>query len=195
MGNGEKRPTQGQILISAFLIAIIMFFSFKYLPTIIKAITPTPYSSLTQSSLPIPTPVITGAPSSGLGAVSTSDPIQTSTPRYFPKPIIGVLATNLPSSFKVGKWYDNSCTSDAVDYVEIYGVDISGGTPPYKITFWENGMAIASYELTPQNEFVHLIPPVKVKIDKYLTVTIAFNSEAGASEWIDDLRYPSCLNP
>ena len=191
MRNGEKRPTQIQILVYSLLAALAMLLSYSFLPKIIEAITPTP-NWATKSPTGNPTSPVTSIPltqHSDHLTLQTNDPDNIPTLRYFPEPIIGTIGTNVPDSFNVGKWFDNSCDIDSFERVRIYGVSISGGSPPYEITFWKQGLKFATYNLSPNNGIANFSPPAEVERGKYIQVTIVFNSESGRSEWIDDLKY------
>lgn len=116
----------------------------------------------------------------------TATPTATLTPR------IPVTGAEGPEGFIVGPWHDTIivCDKFGKQYpVNLVGVDISGGNPPFEIVFEEHHnsqwIEIDRFIITNTGrvDFPRLVP---IKRGRYAHVTITF----GSSVWEDDLMYP-----
>jgi len=197
-GFGETKLAQSSIFWFSFIIASIMFIFTLTLPRMFEESSPT-LTALT-ASLNHPFYTITSTPpqTNEVGITQTPNLALTTT-TIEPMPMFGTRGINLPADFRVGRWHDNSCDSNhSSKQVEIYGVEIYGGTPPFKISFWDDGVNIANFMITPVNVYTQFSPPVIVRRGNYIHVSITFMSGNGISEWMDDLLYPynsACPTP
>lgn len=76
----------------------------------------------------------------------------------------------------------------------IFGVEISGGTPPFRFAFWEFRTAnrvFFSTDTILEKDYVVFEIPVVVNKGEYVHIVINFNMANGLeATWIDDLYYP-----
>lgn len=132
--------------------------------------------------------------SSSLSGWIRFEPYLISTATAFPTPFLGIAGTNLPNEFSVTKWY-LKCQVDQIT-IQIYGVDISHGTPPYQFTFQQFDYTYQPVikSVTPSgslSEFVEFEEPVTIRKGAYMHVVLTFNREDGTeATWIDDFYYP-----
>lgn len=211
MRNSENGPAQRNHITTALqiagitAIAILLLiciwlsfikdrFSLPISPTPTNKVEPSATSTISTPATPTITPFAT--PTIGISITPTIESFDT--------PSDGIKGINLPDGFSVGPWHDNSikCDKNPKHYlVKIYGVEISGGTPPYEITFWQSDKKILTTTAIFFERFVvfldpvRVIDPVEVIKGEYAHVTITFQSPNGESKWIDDLLYPYRNDP
>jgi hypothetical protein len=124
--------------------------------------------------------------------------VATPTPFSFPTPFVGTLVANPPQGFFIEGWRNDYINCDSDPGVRIYGVIISGGTPPYKFIFWLAGTRIEPIisqvlQIEKNREFISFDPPIRLLKGKYVHVQLSFQSENGQTvTWIDDLYFPPC---
>jgi len=172
--------------------------------TITYTATPTATPNLTHTPVIVFTKTPSPTPSSTFVPILPIDltilPINSLTPI----PIKGITIENLPRGFKVGTWHDDhiECDSNPKHHsVRLYSVEISGGIPPFEITFWKpNGNFI--FRITPFKEKLNLFDQdITIEKGQYIYVTITFKLRDGSqSFWSDHLYYyylndPDCSDP
>jgi len=193
MGNNENSSIQiyplwralGFVVLIILLILLIFILKQCSIPQIINI---SPTGSMTPSATPTIRPSAT--PTITLSPTLTPEPsrILTYTPYI---PVTGPESTNIPDDFTVGPWHDDTIVCDRFNRykpINITGVDISGGTPPYEIVFsqFNNDNIIARIIATTEGK-VEFKKSIVLKREEYLRVIITFGS---SSVWIEDLNYP-----
>lgn len=190
-----KIYSRTSLLFLSFMFALLLF-STIFLSRFLQNLPANPVTSIPNTPnyiVDTQQPFITPDPESNMTTPSINI-IPTDTPtRIYSFPIIGTSGVNLPKNFMVGPWYDNSCQNPEDQFVLIYGVEIYGGTPPYILSFWQNGEEIFNFTSTPDLEQGKRLPfptPIRVQKGKYVQVIISFSTETGDAKWMDDLLYP-----
>ena len=195
MGNNGNTSNQTNPFYRAFQIllligiVLLLVYIIKLLLDYKPAPPPPPLPSpnpITPSATPTltPTPTPTSPPPT---STFTPAPPVTSTVYV---PVTGPIGTNLPPGFMVGPWHDDIPVCDRFDRkrpVNITGVTISGGIPPYEIvfTYFDTNQIIGRITATAEGR-TDFEPPIVVRRGEYLHVTMIF----GSSKWEDDLKYP-----
>lgn len=191
----QQPPLRLAVILASITAVIILVL------VVVGRCTPSvPPPIITNTVGPSETPTFdpTETPTVGPSAPPIGNTAAISTPSPFPTPLLGIIGTDLPANFRVGPWHDNSikCDKDPRhDSVTIYGVEISGGTPPYQITLWQFNKELQPTTLIFLKRFVIFIDPVEVSKGEYVHVTITFQSGDTTSTWIDDLFYPYLNDP
>lgn len=186
----EKKPNENITIYLTLALAVVLIIAILWLDQF----------NIPSHAIETPEFTSTTVPIYTFTATSTSIPNFAYTPTPFPTPILGIGAINLPANFRVGPWHDNSikCDNDPKHYlVEVSGVKISGGTPPFEFTFWQGNRITKISDLYPTNEEIEFILPVILYKGEYVLIIINFQSASGESQWADNLYYhylndPSC---
>lgn len=192
MQKDEKRPTQQQILLYSLFFALAMLFFSIVLPRMLASRLANP-GLLPENPSHSSDPISTNAPpTQNVEAQNTPlfEPATLPTQQIFMPPIVGTSDVNLPFGFKVKKWRDNSCDYSLFsNKVEIYGVEIYGGTSPYRFNFMSIDGELEDFEVSSNSEYVKFPDPVQIKRGEYIQVTITFQFNNGISQWIDHIIY------
>lgn len=104
----------------------------------------------------------------------------------------------------VGDWHVNraKCVNITRDWVEVLGVEISGGTPPYNFLFQQKEQVLHNEIVTVVDNItpieVFFSAPIVINTGSSVNVTINSNTFNGKPSWEGKLFFPyfdpSCIN-